>query len=191
MLNRTPARMGGPSAADPCGYVELLCFLSTVSHSRTWPWPMVTSGGRGCFPNARECELGRRLGNGESTLPSGTECLHHERPKSQFGGECGKDRGGVGLARHSPSTKRAHCPLFFRPLARSRLPSHGCKIPTRIPIAIHQLMPPLPGPRRALSLPFLLLIPKTSLLLWQQPLGTRPTFPFSSCTLRFNEVSLF
>ncbi len=177
MLNRTPARMGGPSAADPCGYVELLCFLSTVSHSRTWPWPMVTSGGRGCFPNARECELGRRLGNGESTLPSGTECLHHERPKSQFGGECGKDRGGVGLARHSPSTKRAHCPLFFSTLGPVPPPVAWVQDSHQNPDC-HSSIEASPSLPEARSLPPIPSAnPKILPPLWQQQRGMRPTFP--------------
>ena len=116
------------------------------------------SARRGGFPNAPGASWAVSLGM-ENHPAALDQSLHLERPKSQFGGECGKDRGGVGLVRHSPSMDRAHCPLFFRPLARSRLPSHGCgcKIPTRIPIAIHQLMPPpFPCPRRALSLPSLL-----------------------------------
>ena len=61
MLNRTPARMGGPSAADPpagftaCGltlrrelHVYLVsCILDSVSHSRSWPGVSVYYVSRG------------------------------------------------------------------------------------------------------------------------------------------------
>ncbi len=108
------------SAADPCGFTNSRGL--TLSYCVFWtPFRTVVPGlghwylqaGGVASPTPCECELGCRPGNGESTLPSWTECLHRERPKSHFGGECGKDRGGVRLGWHSPATNRAHCPLFF------------------------------------------------------------------------------
>ncbi len=176
MLNRTPARMGGPSAADPCGYVELLCFLSTVSHSRTWPWPMVTSGGRGCFPNARECELGRRLGNGESTLPSGTECLHHERPKSQFGGvREGQGRRGTRPAQSLDETRALS--TFFSTLGPVPPPVAWVQDSHQNPDC-HSSIEASPSLPEARSLPPIPSAnPKILPPLWQQQRGMRPTFP--------------
>ena len=112
------------------------------------------SGRRGGFPNALGVSWAASLGMENHLAALDQSCILNGPNRSLAGSAGRTGRHGTCPAQFldEPRTLSA----FFDPWPGPafRRMGGGCKIPTRIPIAIHQLMPPpFPCPRRALSPP--------------------------------------